>query len=141
MTPLAQTVELLPQLLELFVRQLFQVDELRPRPLQRANELVELEVDGDGVAVLRVLDQEHHEERDDRRAGVDDELPGVREMKDGARYRPHEDDQHRQREGPRRADAGRRPVRELAKEMVGAVHVASVSIATIPWWSETLVIA
>ena len=40
------------------------------------------------VAVLRVLDQEHHQERDDRRAGVDDELPGVATSRRSAQKRP-----------------------------------------------------
>ena len=38
---------------------------------------VQLELNRRGVAVLSVLDQEHHEERDDRRPGVDDQLPSV----------------------------------------------------------------
>ena len=50
------------------------------------------------VLVLRALDQEHHQERDDRRAGVDDELPGVREMKDRTEDRPDDDDPERKRE-------------------------------------------
>ena len=42
---------------------------------------VEFHLDRGAVAVLRVLDQENHQEGDDGRAGVDDELPGV-----GVRY-------------------------------------------------------
>lgn len=44
--------------------------------MARTDQLVELGLDG-AVAVLRVLDQEQHQEGDDRGAGVDDELPGV----------------------------------------------------------------
>src|SRR5215469_12547402 len=36
------------------------------------------------ISILGLLDQEHHEERDDRRRGVDDELPRVRVAVDGA---------------------------------------------------------
>src|ERR1700761_5201252 len=40
------------------------------------------------VAVLRILDQEHHQERDDSGAGVDDELPRVRVVKVWSGYYP-----------------------------------------------------
>src|SRR5262249_54620409 len=43
-----------------------------------------------GVTVLRVLNQKHHEERDDCRGGVDDQLPGVREMKSRSGDEPNE---------------------------------------------------
>lgn len=47
-----------------------------------------------GVAVLRVLNQEHHQERDNGRSSVDDQLPRIGEMKCGASYEPNKDDQH-----------------------------------------------
>ena len=47
--------------------------------LGRADQLVELDLNRLPVAVLRVLDDEDHEERDDRGRGVDDELPRVAE--------------------------------------------------------------
>jgi hypothetical protein len=34
-----------------------------------------------GIAVLRILDQEHHQEGDDGGRSVDDQLPGVIETK------------------------------------------------------------
>src|SRR6266545_4007663 len=54
------------------------------------------------VAVLGVLDQEHGQERGDGGAGVDHELPAVREMEQGAGQRPEEDDQRGHQERPRR---------------------------------------
>ena len=39
------------------------------------NEIVQLHLDGGAVAILRVLDQEHDQERDDGCAGIDDKLP------------------------------------------------------------------
>ena len=60
-------------------------------PLRGADQLVELDLHGLGVAVLRVLDQEHHQERDDRGAGVDDELPGVAEAEDRSSDAPRDD--------------------------------------------------
>ena len=53
--------------------------------LADADQLVELRLKGRAVPVLGVLDQEHHEEGDDRRAGVDDQLPGVRKSNSGPR--------------------------------------------------------
>ena len=47
-----------------------------------ADQFVELGLHGRAVAVLRVLDQEHHQEGDDRGAGVDDQLPGVAKAED-----------------------------------------------------------
>ena len=54
------------------------------RPDVRADEFVQLQVQRLGVTVLGVLDEENHQEGDDRRTGIDDELPGVREMKERA---------------------------------------------------------
>jgi hypothetical protein len=39
-----------------------------------ADEFVQLDLDGSTFPVLRVLDEEDHQEGDDGRAGVDDEL-------------------------------------------------------------------
>ena len=52
------------------------------------HQLVELEVHRERVLVLRPLDEEDHQERDDRGAGVDDELPGVRVAEERARRGP-----------------------------------------------------
>jgi hypothetical protein len=49
-----------------------------------ADQLVEFDLDRLRVAVLVVLQQEHHEEGDDRGAGVDRQLPGVAETERGA---------------------------------------------------------
>ena len=39
--------------------------------------IVEFELDGEGVLVLGALDKKDHQESDDGRPGVDDELPRV----------------------------------------------------------------
>src|SRR5262249_47796055 len=54
----------------------------------------------------------------DRRAGVDYELPRIREPKDRARHTPQDDHQHRHHECPGRANCYRRLLRELAEELV-----------------------
>ena len=47
----------------------------------------ELRLNRLGVSILRVLNDEHHEERDDHSRGVDDELPGVGIVVSGAKCR------------------------------------------------------
>ena len=55
------------ELVELRVGQLLEIDKPGPGLRDGAEQLVELQVDGSGIAVLRVLDEEHDEEGDDRR--------------------------------------------------------------------------
>ena len=62
--------------------------------LDGADELVQLDLDRRAVAILRVLDDEDHEERHDRRGGVDDELPRVAEPEHGPADHPEEDDEN-----------------------------------------------
>src|SRR5438105_145909 len=52
-------------------------DELISRVGDRADELIELQLRRLRIAVLGVLNEEHHEEGDDRRTRVDHELPRV----------------------------------------------------------------
>ena len=72
--------------------QLLEIEQRVPRALGHADQLVELDLQRVGVAVLGVLDQEHHQEGDDGRAGVDDELPGVAEAEDRPADRPQHDE-------------------------------------------------
>src|SRR5579862_7206345 len=74
-----------------------------------------------GVPVLCVLDQEDHQKRDDRRSGVDDELPGVREAEVGPEARPDDDHPYRNDERPRRAEAVGGPAREIVEEIAHAL--------------------
>ena len=69
------------------------------------------------VAVLGVLDKEDHEERNDCRGGVDDQLPGVREMKRRPGNDPDQDNQERARESPRAAEYPRRSPGEDTKSI------------------------
>src|SRR5439155_7774595 len=52
---LRDTLELFLQACKLFIREPLQIDEAQPRALSRAQQLVELELQGARVAVLRVL--------------------------------------------------------------------------------------
>src|SRR6185503_16207433 len=73
-------------------------DELLARLVDGAEEFVELGLHRRAIAVLAVLDQEHHQEGDDGRAGVDNQLRGIREFEDRPGHRPDDDHQHRRDE-------------------------------------------
>ena len=65
---------------------------------------------GFGVAVLGILNEEHHEESNDRGGGVDDELPGIGEVENGAEDGPDHDAGESQEKCGGRADGQREPV-------------------------------
>src|SRR3954447_7672194 len=90
---LAQPPELFLQLAQIFIGKFLEIDQLIPSAFDGANDLVELEVNCLGVPVLSVLDQKYHQESDDRRSGINDELPGIRIMKGWAGNPPDDDDQ------------------------------------------------
>lgn len=60
--------------------------------LGRSNQLIDFQMQNVVVPVLGVLDQEDHQERDDRRRCIDDQLPRIVEMKIRARHCPHNDE-------------------------------------------------
>ena len=68
-------------------------------------------------AVLGVLDQEHHEKGDDRRRRINNELPGIGEMKGGTGEDPYQDDQHGSGKGPGTAKDDGRTTCEDAKRV------------------------
>ena len=88
--------------------EILHVDQPVARALDRGDELVQLQLNRHGVLVLRALDQEHHQEGDDRRAGVDHQLPRVGVPEQRAGDDPREDHQARERKGGRAA----RPARD-----------------------------
>ena len=85
------------------------------RAAHRANQFVEFELDGMAIAVLGILNQKYHQECDDRRAGVDDQLPGIAELEYRACDAPDDDDQSGDDECRRMARGLRRPLGEAGK--------------------------
>src|ERR1700756_3285925 len=83
--------KLFPQSCQFLVREFLNVDHVILSEGDRADDLVQLQVNGPGIAVLRILDEEHHEERDDGGRGVDHELPRIGIMKVGANESPCQD--------------------------------------------------
>src|SRR5258705_916236 len=65
-----------------------------------ANKLIQLQLDGRGVPVLRILNLEAHQEGYDRCAGVDHELPCVRKIEEWTTDRPHHDSSEGQGKDP-----------------------------------------
>jgi len=53
-----------------------------------------------GVTILRVLNHEHHQERDNGCSSVDNQLPRIGEVKCGASDKPNKDDNQSPRECP-----------------------------------------
>ena len=80
-----------PDQLDLLIGEMLDADELLARFVDGAEELVELGLHRRPVAVLAVLDQEHHQEGDDRRPGVDHQLPRVGIMEHRPGHGPHRD--------------------------------------------------
>lgn len=74
---LGDASELLFEQLQLLFGKIFEHHEIVASAFHGANQFIEFEVDRFGVAVLHVLDEEHHEKGDDGGAGVDDQLPAI----------------------------------------------------------------
>jgi len=91
------------------------VDEAIARALEGGNNFVELKLDGEGVLVLSALDEKDHQEGNDSRSGVDDELPGVGEIKERPCNQPGGDQKNREREGPGTSSPVCCPPRDLFK--------------------------
>ena len=80
------------QLVEFEIRQIFYVDHSVFGLVYCVDKLVQFQVNGSGIAVLRVLDEKYHQKGDNRRASIDDQLPGVGKVEDGAGSGPDQDD-------------------------------------------------
>src|SRR5215207_1015822 len=65
----------------------------------RANELVDLEMERFGITILGVLNQKHHQEGNDGGGGIDDQLPGLRETEERPGDCPSQDQSERYDEG------------------------------------------
>ena len=89
--------------------------------LNRPDQLIELEMHDLRIAVLSALNDEHHEEGDDCRPGVDRKLPRVRVMKERTGHAPCEDEQQRDAERSGRPDSQGDAVGEVSKPVIGCV--------------------
>ncbi len=69
--------EFLMNLFEIFIRRIIKIDHHVPRVFIRPDEFIDFQVKSAAFAVLGVLDEKDHEKGHDRRAGIDNELPGI----------------------------------------------------------------
>lgn len=63
--------------LEMLIVELLQIEQRGMRSFRYADQLIELDLHGLAVAILCILNQEHHQESHDRGARVDHQLPRV----------------------------------------------------------------
>jgi hypothetical protein len=84
-------------------------------------------VNGERVLVLGTLNQKHHQEGDDGRSSVDDELPRVGEAKDRPQNSPPDDDG--QRAGERGRAAG--PARDGCGQILEPVRNRAAAVLSI----------
>src|SRR4051812_10856477 len=84
-----------PDPVEIFLFQLLQIQQRVVRPLDDANQFIQFDLYGLGIAILGTLDEEDHEEGYYSGAGVYHELPRIAEVKNRAGDGPHEDDRYR----------------------------------------------
>jgi len=87
--------------------------KLVPRE-QCADDLIKFEMHCFGVTILCVLNQKYHQECDNRRSSVDDQLPGVGKMKSRSRKKPDTNDKHSSSKCPGAAEHHGRTAREVA---------------------------
>lgn len=90
---LAHPPELLFEALKLLIGKLLEIDEFIARVSNRANELVQFQMNCLCIAILGVLNQKYHQEGDNGRSGVYDQLPRVGKVKNGASNEPDDNDQ------------------------------------------------
>ena len=64
-----------------------------------ADKLVQFNLDGGSVPVLRILYEKNHKERYDSGARIDDELPCIGKAKEGTAHGPHDYYRGRQHKG------------------------------------------
>src|SRR5690242_15653052 len=100
-----------------------------------ANQFVELHLHGCAVAVLRILDEKDHVKGDDRGAGVDDKLPGIRKAEERSGHAPDDNDRGGHRKSRGAAGGLSRPAREMAKELGG---VALLFLFWLAWAHDYL---
>ena len=66
---------------KIFIGKFFKIDKFISSAFQRSNYFVELQMSSFGIAVLRILNEKDHQESNNCRSGINNELPGIRIMK------------------------------------------------------------
>jgi hypothetical protein len=111
------------QLLELAVGEAFDHRESVRRSAHHQDELGQLDLHGEGVAVLGILNQKDHQESDDG-GGVDDQLPSVAEAEQWPGKRPTDDERRCRDERDRFAGEARGFMRKGVEDLVQPMGLA-----------------
>lgn len=77
------------QFIQFFIRKIFNIDHVIVRGAVRTDQLVEFKVNGFGVTVLRILDEEDNQKSEHAGAGIDDKLPGIGIVENWSADSPH----------------------------------------------------
>lgn len=85
--------------LEFLFGHVFDVDEPVAGEFVGGDEFIELKLDGEAVFILTFLDKEYHEKGDEGGGRVDEDLPAIGEMEEGAADRPAEDETEGRQDG------------------------------------------
>lgn len=109
--------ELTVQIVQRVIGEIFEVDQLVASRVNAAYQLVELEMHGASVAVLRVLNQEHDQKGNDRGAGVNRQLPCIGIMKNRPQHCPQDDLSECEEKGDWRSGVLGRGVRKSSKKI------------------------
>jgi hypothetical protein len=96
-----------------------------------SDEFVELDLNGCTISVLRIPNQENHQESDDCRSRVDHQLPGIGKAEQWAGYRPHKNNARSKHEGRCPPGGLRRLVRDVAEN---PTEIAWVFVGSFAAW-------
>src|SRR5918994_2928823 len=100
------------------------------RSVYCSDQLVKFQLHRHTVPILSVLDQEHHEERDDGRAGIYNQLPGIAEGEYRAGSSPNQDDEYGESKGCRVSCSTRSPLSKAGEAGV-VIHGSLLSRAIL----------
>jgi hypothetical protein len=124
---LANVLKLLLEFFQVLIRESFKIDKFVSRALNRSDYLIELQMNGFSVAILRVLNQEHHQEGNDGGAGIDDELSGIGVMKSRSSRAPNNDNETGNDERPCATQNARGFTSKNAKSILNRAQKSSGS--------------
>src|SRR5436190_8158281 len=106
------------QCIEIRVRKIFKPHHFIAGRLDGSDQFVQLEMYSARVAVLGILHEEDHQERDNSGACVDDQLPSIRIVKRRTRNGPSRNNNQAENKRSRRADKVGRRIREAMETLL-----------------------
>src|SRR5262245_33965444 len=114
------------ELIEILLRQVFEVQQGIVRSACRANEFIQFDMNRAAITILRILYQEHHKKSYDRRPGIDYQLPCVTVSEQLACPSPDKNNQDSSRKGPRMAHGNGAAFRKTRKKTSVSLHMCGL---------------